>query len=266
VNNILTKYRDEAKKNYEQNGFASYLSGAMWEADHKWDDAYISYKDAYKQLGDKKIIEKDLIRSSKEAQRPDDYAMWKGKFKETSIRDAVANPNDGELVFIYQQGRGPVKKPNPNFPRIPKLYPQKTEADRARIFINGQNPHDTEMLYSVTDIAIKTLDDQYAGLIAKRVGGIVAKYAVSETIAKKNEALGFLTWIGLNLADRADLRQWSTLPGTLQVARISLPAGDYDVTAQSVDAQGVLISEKMKSTKIKIVPKKKVFLTWRSYS
>ena len=35
----------------------------------------------------------------------------------------------------------------------------------------------------------------------------------------------------MNAADQADLRQWTSLPATFQVARLRLPAGKYTVTA-----------------------------------
>jgi hypothetical protein len=265
VNTILTKYRDEAKRNYSQNGFATYLSGTMWEADHRWDDAYISYKDSFKLLGDKKIIEKDLIRSAKLAQRSDDVDNWKNKFKKQKV-DLAPTGNQGELIFIYQQGKGPVKQPNPAFVRIPKLFPQYSSAEKARVFVNGKGNYDTEELYSVTDVAIQTLDDQYAGLIAKRAAGIAAKYVVSEQLAKKNQALGALAWIGMNLADQADLRQWSNLPNSFQIVRIPLDPGEYEISAQSLNARSDLLNDKMKSIKIKIQSKKKIFLTWRTFS
>jgi len=267
VNNILQKYRDEAKRDYEQNGFANYLSGAMWEADRRWDDAYISYKDAYKQLGDKKILHKDLIRSSRLASRSDDFEKWVSKFKDVPKEEGQRHlhDKDAEVVFIYQQGKGPIKEPNPDFPRIPKLFPQGTDAAKARLYINGKSYGDTEPLYSLTSVAIKTLDDQYAGLIAKRAAGIAAKYVVSDQIAKKNELLGFLSWLGLNAIDQADLRQWSNLPEAFQIARVWVPAGEYEVSAVSVNGRGDVLSEKMQPKKIKLHEKQKAFLTWRSF-
>ena len=47
LNEKLYKYKYEAKRDYEQNPFAYYLSAMVWEADHKYDDAYIAYKKVY---------------------------------------------------------------------------------------------------------------------------------------------------------------------------------------------------------------------------
>jgi hypothetical protein len=288
TNEILQKYRDEAKKNYDQNAFAFYLSGIIWEADRKWDDAYISYKDALTQDPKNKIFQKDFYRLSKMASRQEEAKFI---FKKYGINAAEVakladeNPigkNDSELIFIYQQGEGPIKKPNPNFPRIPKLYPQASEAVSAKIAVKievaGQAPspqHDsqyalksveTKEVYNVSDVAIKTLDDQYAALIAKRAAGIATKYVAAKEISKKNELLGTVAWIGMNLVDQADLRQWSNLPGAFQVARIKLQPGEYEVSAESLDYRGNPLSEKMSPQKIQIKSKQKTFITWRTYN
>lgn len=277
TNEILQKFRDEAKKKYDQNDFAFYLSGIIWEADRKWDDAYISYKDAFSQEPKNKVYQEDVYRLSRMASRVDELNFL---FKKNGINtadvakrvgDKSIGKGDSELVFIFQQGPGPIKKPHPNFPRIPKLYSQMSESSAAKITIKGlsssmSTDSTSKEIYNVSDVAVKTLDDQYAGLIAKRAAGIAAKYAAANEVSKKNELLGAITWIGLNLADQADLRQWSTLPGAFQVARIKLPPGEYEVSAQSVDHSGRLLAEKMETKKIRIKAQQKTFITWRSYN
>ena len=277
TNEVLQKYRDEGKKNYDQNAFAFYLSGIIWEADKKWDDAYISYKDALNQDPKNKVYQKDIYRLSKMAGREQELGfLFKKHGINTASVEKLASENpigkgDSELIFIYQQGPGPIKKPHPSFPRIPKLYSQATESTAARVFVKGLSSSlsknsSSKEIYNVSDVAIKTLDDQYAGLIAKRAAGIAAKYTAAKQVGKKNELLGAVAWIGLNLADQADLRQWSTLPGAFQVARIKLPPGEYEISAESLDYKGNPLSEKMAPKKIKIKAQQKSFITWRSYN
>lgn len=274
TNEILQKYRDEAKKNYDQNALAFYLSGIIWEADKKWDDAYISYKDAFTQDPKNKIYQKDVYRLSKLASRDEEIKFL---FKKHGVdasklveADAVGK-GDSELIFIYQQGLGPVKRPNPEFVRVPKLFPQASVSSGVKVDVKGVNSrlqknNQSKEIYDVSEVAIKTLNDQYAGLIAKRAAGIAAKYVAAKQLSKENELLGAVAWIGLNLADQADLRQWSTLPGAFQVARIKLPPGEYEVSAESLDYRGNPLFEKMAPRKIKIQAKQKTFITWRSYN
>lgn len=262
VNEILQKFRDEAKRNYQQNAFAFYLSGVVWEADKKWDDAYISYNDTYKYVKNNDYLKEDLIRSSKKASRDEDYEKWKKLFKNQT--NAAVDKNTGELIFIFQQGQGPVKRPNPSFTKIPKLFPTASVSARASLEVAGKNVK-TETIYNLEDVAIKSLEEQYALLIGKRVGGLAAKYILAKQVGKKNELLGVATWIGLNLADQADLRQWSNLPETFQIARIKLPAGVYKINVAALDYANKPTTEKQTFEKIEIKAGKMTFLNWRAF-
>ncbi|MCB0385830.1 MAG: hypothetical protein KDD43_10595, partial [Bdellovibrionales bacterium] len=85
-----------------------------------------------------------------------------------------------------------------------------------------------------------------------------------DQLRQKNETLGQLAWIGMNLADRADTRQWSTLPETFQIARMYLPAGTYKVRVEGLTDNGKKSGEEMAPVEIKVKPGKKTFMTWRS--
>lgn len=272
LNNKLVLYKNEAKKNYEQNPFAFYLSAIIWEADRKYDDAYIAYKHAYELAPAFKPLREDLIRSAIRADRPDELTKWKKAFPEVKVRPEWKDKTMGELVFIYQQGWGPRKGARPEAPRFPKLFPVPTVTNQARLEVWPQTAVQvilqeapTETIYSVTDVAIKTLDDDYAALIAKRVAGVAAKAVVADQIRQKNELLGAAAWIAMNIADQADLRQWSTLPGTLQIARIYLKPGKYNVSATGMNSAGAATGEAMAPKEIEIKAGQKSFTTWRSF-
>ncbi len=277
LNNKLHLYKTEAKRDYEQNPFAYYLSAIIWEADRKYDDAYIAYKKTYELHPGYEPLKEDLVRASIKAQREDDTAKWLRQFNDVKVKPEWKDKSLGELVVIYQQGWGPRKAPNPQSPRFPMLLPQMSYTTHARIEVgppddgglaSGRVVHTTEEtkeIYNVTNVAIKTLDDQYAGLIAKRVAGIATKAIVSDQIRQKNEVLGAISWIALNLTDQADLRQWSTLPGGLQISRIPLKAGKYNISIKGLAATGSETGEALPPKLIEIKPGQKSFLTWRSF-
>jgi hypothetical protein len=265
LNEKLYKFKYEAKRNYEQNPFARYLSAIIWEAEKNWDSSYIDYKEAYKLNPNFAGLKQDLLVAARRARRRDEFNKWKKEFGIELNKDRMSRKM-GELVFIYQQGKGPQKRPNPQFQRVPKLYPRSSRGLFARLIVQDNGEYDTEKIYSVQDVAIKTLDDQYAGLVAKRMAGIAAKAVVADQIRQKNKALGQLAWIGMNLADRADLRQWSTLPQSFQVARVVLKPGKYNVSAVSLDYNRKPAGEEMKPRAIEIRRGKKTFITWRSFN
>lgn len=268
LNQKLYKYKFEAKKNYEQNPFAFYLSALMWEAEKNVDSAYIDYNNTYKVNPDIPYLREDLIRAAKNAQRPEELAKWKKQFPEVKMDPRWKDKNYGEVVLIYQQGWGPRKFPNPEFTSLPKLYPTSNFTKKAKLVVDiGKKPieEETQKILSVQDVAIKTLNDQYAGLIAKRVAGMAAKAVVADQIRQKQGILGDLAYIGMTLADRADLRQWSMLPESFQVAKLFLPAGEYKIKVVGLTGENAPTGEEMDFGTVKVQPRKKTFLAWRSF-
>lgn len=282
LNQKLYKFKYEAKKDYEQNPFAYYLGAILWEADRKWDDAYIAYKNAYELMPNYSPLREDLIRAAIKAQRSDELEKWQKQFPEVKIKPEWKDKNAGEIVFIYQQGWGPRKKPRPESPRFPQLFPVRSLTQSARLTIDPIHysnskqglaiaaalfdgaSKETLKVFSVTDVAVKTLDDDYARLIASRVGGVVAKAVLAEQLRQNNEALGQIAWIAMNIADQADVRQWSTLPESFQIARIPAKAGKYKIRASGIDLTGNNSGEEMPEREVEVKPGQKAFVTWRS--
>ena len=269
LNEMLYRFRTEAKKNYNQNPYAYYLSAMIWEANGKWDDAYIDYKNAYGLVPDYKPLHEDLIRLAMKAQRSDELAKWQGQFPEVKIKKEWRDPAMGELVLIYQQGWGPRKLPRPGARRFPELFPVATATQRAYLKVDdgpgGAYAEPAYEIFSVQKVAIKTLEDDYAALVAMRAAGLATKAVIADQIAQHNQLLGLASFIAMNAADRADLRQWSTLPQTFQIARLPMKAGKYHVHVEGQTISWTPTGESMPGREIVIRPGQKVFIDWRSF-
>ncbi len=266
INEKLTRYRDEAKKDYGQNGFARVLSAMLWEQDRKWDDAYIDYKFAYEADPNIRGIEKYLVESARRAQRMSEYRKWKKLFPHIQMDSDWGFGKSGELVIIFQSGRGPVKRPNPNFRRIPELVPRENLIDNAKVTVENLKTAksivgETGVVFDLESTAINSLKSHYAGLIAKRVAGMVAKKKIAGRVAKENEVLGLLTFVGLHLSDQTDLRQWMTLPQNFQLYRAKLAPGKYRI---KVEAQGASESQSRVFEEVEVKKGRKAFLNWRA--
>jgi len=264
VNQKLYKYKFEAKRAYEQNPFARYFSALIWEASGHPDDAYIDYKEAYKLAPDFPYLKYDLVKWAKRLGRQEDLKDWQKEFGEVSTPSSKEESKTGELVLIYQQGRSAEKRPNPASYRFPKFFHRGSLTREAVLTVPDQNiKESTREIYSISAVAIKTLDDAYAGLVAKRAAGIVAKAVVADQIRQKNQLLGMIAWAGLNAADQADLRFWETLPDTLQIAKVRLSPGPHEVKVIGLSETNAPSGEQA-TFNVNIDAGKTTFLNWRS--
>jgi hypothetical protein len=266
LNDLANFLEIEGKKPFKNNPFAPYLSALIWEDSGNLDNAYIEYKNAYAIDAGYDPVEEDLLRVSYILGRLDDYAMWKKKFPTVKTYEKKwKDRSQGELVVIYQQGKGPRKQPAPSFPRLPELVRVGSAGVMARVVVDGKVMDKTLPVFSVEDTAMKTLGEQYAGLLAKRLGGVAAKAVVADQIRQKNQLLGDLTWIAMNVADRADVRQWVSLPQTFQVGRVVLPPGKHKVKIEALTYDGNPSGESSDEMEIEIQPMHKTFVNWRSF-
>ncbi len=250
---------EDARKSF----FARYLSAMIWEAQGKWDSAYIDYKNAYEINPNLSYLGKDLIRSAWRARRQQDLADWKHKYPHFDLSDIKQETrNNGELVFIYQQGWIPRKRPRPENFRFPHLVPQYTGFTEAVVEVDGTRKSTSNMLYDVGREATRTLDNDYAYLVAKKVAGFIAKEIAADQIRQRNEALGALALIAMHVSDQADLRQWSTLPDSFQITKISLPPGSHAI---KVYAQGSAGERLIFDSTIEIKKGRKTFISERTF-
>lgn len=271
INEKYQFYRQEEKKNFEMNPFATYLSAMIWEADGKYDDAYIAYKDAYKLDRNIGNINSDLIRTAKKSQRMDDYKKLKSDFPQVKDEPSWYDKSMSDIVIIFQNGWGARKDFNPHSPRFPILRSVSSESRNARISID---PFDksgshynaqTEFVYSVDEAAIKTLLEDQGSLVARRLGGVVAKEVAADQIRQKNELLGFVAKVAMYASDRADLRQWSFLPKEFQMVRIRVKPGKYRVRLTTQNKYTETTGNRVLEKEIEVRAGKTRFINWRQF-
>jgi uncharacterized protein len=264
INEKINKMRMDGRDPYEQSPFAHYLAGVLWEAERKFDDAYIDYEATYKLNATNPFLPTDLLRSAKLSRREESFDKWKKEFPDIKLDPKYLEKSTGQLVVIYQQGWGAEKRQRPGQYRFPALFPVFSETKRALVEIEGFAPIKTEDIYNITAVSIRILEKDFGALVARRTGGIVAKAIVADQIRQKNALAGDLAWIAMNLADRPDLRHWSLLPESIQMARIPLKSGKYKVKIQGLNNSGEATADSLETREIEIKPGKITFLNWRS--
>lgn len=265
LNEKYLKYRSDDKKNFELNFFGKYLSALVWEADQKWDDAYIAYEEAAKIDSTAATLPADLIRSAKKARRGDQYQAWKKTYPQVNEDPLWYDRSYGELIVIFQQGWGPKKDFVDGSYRMPTLRSVYSKTQSLKLDMKDANLIAiSQEVYNVDSAARKTLQDDYAGLAAKRVGGVVAKEVLADQVRQKNELLGLVTAIALHASDRADLRNWSTLPSTIQLIRVPLKPGEHKFSLIGLDQGRQPTSDVLMDQTVKIQAGKKAFVIFRS--
>lgn len=266
LNEKYLKYRSDDKKAFELNFFGKYLSALIWEADRKWDDAYIAYEEAAKIDPGVPALHTDLIKAAKGARRLEQYQKWKQAYPEIQEDPHWFDRSYGELIVIYQQGWGPKKDFANGTYRMPMLRPVYNHTQRLRLDIRQPETVSalSERVYDVDAAAIKTLQDDYGALAAKRIGSVVAKEVLADQVRQKNELLGFFTAVALHASDRADLRNWSTLPSSIQIIRTYLKPGEHVYSLIGLDSSQQATSDMLVDQKIKIQAGRKSFVVFRS--
>jgi hypothetical protein len=267
MNEKFNKYRLDGKKNFEQNPFSRYLAGLIYESTGQMDDAFIAYNETFKLAPEWNRLPDDLLRTAILSGRESEVKRLKSTFPEREVLvDRSKRRSHGFLRVIYLQGWGPRKKPDPYEPLVPTLVPVYNQTQKAQLIVNGNPVKSTEVAYNTSDAAIQTLMADRPSLIARRVAARIAREAVARELARKDEtaAAGLVSFIVMQASERADLRQWSFLPATIQIAEVQLPAGEHEVTLQGLDLSGAPTLEKLETRKVVVRPGQSEFLIWRS--
>lgn len=134
----------------------------------------------------------------------------------------------GENVGVLGQWNVPVPVVRIDDPNVPEI----------EIRNEGQVVATTSTLIDVGGVAVQQLDANMPWILARaairRGAKAVAAKATQDAVASSNDAdLGLLAGIFTNLAltvgERADTRNWTSLPARLQVARFTLPEGTHEL-------------------------------------
>jgi hypothetical protein len=97
----------------------------------------------------------------------------------------------------------------------------------------------SEIMEDVEAIAFRNFSEREPVILLRTIARGVAKYLVFKTAKKKKgEAAGLLVNIFGVATESADTRSWLTLPNNLQMVRMSLPPGKYDLDLSFHDRNG----------------------------
>lgn len=251
VNRKLYLMISEGKRKYRLNPMARLLSALIYESQGQFNDAYIDYKAVQKLLPSMVSLGPHLYATAWASGISEDLEKWQKQYglSAEQLSAAKAELKQAEIIFILEVGKAPIKQPHPQWHALPKFYPRPNPVASVRLSISSQGGSeqvgyqvagDSWPLFDIEATAIKDLDEKWAGLLAKRIGGVVIKETAATIVDEKvSPILGMAMRIGGFVADQADLRSWLTLPQNFQIIRYRVPIpGKYEVRLQPLDASG----------------------------
>lgn len=266
VNFKLEQFISKGKKPYQYNAFAKYLAAALFEAQGEINAAWIDYRQLLKWGAETfPYLPGPLLRTTEKLQATQELELFKAKYP--GVNNYRLKKNEGEIVLIVEQGKAPVKQPSPQF-RLAPIFVKSPYTTRQVIVRDEQGTQSatSETLFDIEQTAITELQNELAGIIAKKAAGIAAKEAAAYGVAKAtdNKLAGALTSLFLHATDTADLRSWTTLPARLQIARMTVPAGKHNIVLDLVSYSGTVSKGVKRWENVEIKPGKTRFLSYRA--
>ncbi len=256
----------EGKNRYQEDAFIRYIAGALYESSGEINDAFISYRNSYETYKNylteygtsaPASLLDDLVRTATLMGFNDEADIYKilgGKPYTPSV--------EGSILTIIYSGKGPVKteiRPTLSVPdsagiihtfqvALPKFLSRHKLIRTYNVTATSLTDTittTTHLAENITAIAEKTLEDRLALIYLKSGGRALLKFLASEKMKKElnkdsdKKGRNLLGSIAIDLfmgaTEQADTRTWQTLPAEIQLARLNLSPGKYNLSTESSD-------------------------------
>jgi hypothetical protein len=261
INLLLYRLNHEGKRNYGEAPFARYLSALLWEASGELNSAYVDYKKTYELDPNFQGIGSDLIGTARKLRFYDEEKKWRQTFPGSEARGS--GRREGEVVVFFEKGLSPIKRPRDGSSNLPMYYSRSTSVTGGKVFVNGSDYGDTSVFVDIENISYRWLEDRISRMRSANIAGALTKGALAVGVGSlaKNQDLGWLAFFALMASDQADTRSWLTLPQNIQVKRIPLTVGTYNIDVDAVVGSSSI--KKFPFPNVQIKEGKKVFLVVR---
>ncbi len=275
---INQQYKEDQKNKYDEDALARLLMGILYEAEgslEDLDDAYISYKKSlaayenefYQKSGVEvpRILKENLLSLS-QVVAPDEFDQWRQRFPGIDYLSVENKRKKGEIFIIIYDGFLPLKQatvlpiPLPNglfgklsFSSYEKYSPLSTIGDLKLINKQHQTSSeaDVELLEDISYLAQSSLNDRKGRVIAKSALRNLARFALEETqediiYDKWGEdsatAFRYIASLYNIVSEEPDLRSWQTLPAQIQMSRMVVEPGTYELNYQGEEIGTLKVS------------------------
>ncbi len=112
---------------------------------------------------------------------------------------------------------------------FPKYIERMPYYNNAQLIFNGKK-YPLEIAQDINQIAFQSLNDRMLREIGNNLLRLGTKQMMEHLARKENSNLGALVSIANTITEKADTRNWQSLPYSLSYTRISLPEGEQELT------------------------------------
>ena len=226
---------------------AYFITALIYELGREWDDALIAYRHTAELMDERgqilpSALQESLLRLTKQNGLREEYQQYVQRFgREANALDA----NEAEVIALYWQGVVSAKKQSKISVFAPTLghhislavptYADFYAGSEGSLLSVGSYQATTQLLDDVEVLAREDLQAQMPKITATTLVRAVAKHQAVKQARESGQQngggtlFGFIADVASVLTEVADLRSWNTLPANIQVARLSVPAGEYPV-------------------------------------
>lgn len=285
LNALSDKYT--ATNRYKNDAFAHYLMGILFESSKEYNNAFVSYRNAYNAYTDDytrlfglpapQTLKNDLIRAASLTGFNDQVKLYE---KEFGLTYSKANDTLQDVVFLWNNGLSPIKEEwSINFTLItgsngelsfvneeygmsfpfygnsgeatgglgylkilrvafPKYVERVPLYNAATLNVNNSS-YKIELVQNISAIAFKSLEDRMLREFSKALLRLALKKAAEQAVRQQNQDAGAALGILNAITEKADTRNWQTMPHSIYLTRLRLPTGTHDISIETTGLYGV---------------------------
>lgn len=236
-------------KNSFQNAYTFFVSGLVYELSGSDNDAYIDYKKALEIFPANIYLQQDVLRLAAKLDMSEDLERFKQVYPQLTV--PVPQPDNGEIVVLFEQGFAPVKQEikvnlfalhtihSVAFPTYSRIW--QDNPPLSVTMVGGSDLGNTRPIVFVQSLAAKALQEKLPAMMVRQVLRLVAKKQLVDQSQRQLGPGGQFAAIVFNVVtENADRRSWLTLPSDAQIMRKYLAAGDYRLRLSNGRASSVV--------------------------
>jgi hypothetical protein len=222
----------------------SYLSGVIYEANYKFDEAFIDYQRVLENGGEISYLKYDLFRTAWLSGRYQLAKEYQEKFNlpEQYVKYITSGyfKKQGEVIVIFQNGMAPYKGETAGWTNTPTPLPRLKEVETAELNIDYEDYGTTIPLVSIERLAVDLYNANRATYLARDIARTTIKDVASVIIGAPAGLVGIAAMRTIaQSSSENDLRSWFLLPAEIQIARIRLSPGEHRVKINFNAARGL---------------------------